>query len=61
MNLMTSPFDAVFILVIMAPLTEETLCRGLILNGFLKNYSRRKAMIVSALLFALLHLNPDYS
>lgn len=44
--------------VAVAPVTEEFLFRGLILHGFLRNYSRRKALIVSALLFALSHLNP---
>ncbi len=45
-------------LVIVAPLTEEPLCRGLILTGFLRRYSARKAVLVSALLFAAVHLNP---
>lgn len=45
-------------LVIVAPLTEEPLCRGLILGGFLRRYTARKAVLVSALLFAALHLNP---
>ncbi len=45
-------------LVIVAPLTEETLCRGLILGGFLRRYTVRKAVLVSALLFAAVHLNP---
>jgi membrane protease YdiL (CAAX protease family) len=44
--------------VVVAPLTEEFLFRGLILHGFLQNYGRRKAVLVSALLFALFHLNP---
>ena len=45
-------------LVIVAPLTEELLCRGLILSGFLRRYSARKAVLASALLFAAVHLNP---
>ena len=45
-------------LVVLAPITEEFLFRGVILQGFLRNYGRRKAIIVSALLFALFHLNP---
>jgi uncharacterized protein len=44
--------------VVVAPVTEEFLFRGLILHGFLQNYGRRKALLVSALLFALFHLNP---
>lgn len=44
--------------IVLGPITEEFLFRGVILQGFLRNYSRRKAIIVSALLFALFHLNP---
>jgi membrane protease YdiL (CAAX protease family) len=44
--------------VVVGPVTEEFLFRGLILHGFLQNYGRRKALLVSALLFALFHLNP---
>ena len=44
--------------VVLAPVTEEFLFRGVILQGFLRNYGRRKAILVSALLFALFHLNP---
>lgn len=45
-------------LVIVAPLTEELLFRGLILRGFLSRYTVRKAVCASALLFGLFHLNP---
>jgi len=38
--------------------TEELLFRGLILDGLSRNYSKRKAIIVSALLFGLIHFNP---
>lgn len=52
--------DAVSFLtvVIAAPLLEEILFRGIILEGFLHNYSPRKAILLSALIFALVHLNP---
>lgn len=49
---------SVLALVIVAPLTEEFLFRGLILRGLLGNYSVRKAIVASALLFALIHFNP---
>lgn len=42
-------------LVVVAPFTEEFLFRGLILRGFLNRYSIIKAILVSALLFALFH------
>lgn len=51
-------FSSFFTLVIVASVTEELLFRGLILRGFLQNYSVRKAVIVSALLFGVFHLNP---
>lgn len=43
--------------VILVPLTEELLVRGLILRGFLSRYSARKAVLASALLSGLMHLN----
>ncbi|MCL2609354.1 MAG: CPBP family intramembrane metalloprotease [Treponema sp.] len=43
---------------VLAAFTEELFFRGLILDGLNKNYSKRKAIIVSALLFGLIHLNP---
>ena len=45
---------------IFAPLFEEWLCRGMVLRGLL-NKARMKpvwAIIISALFFALIHLNP---
>jgi membrane protease YdiL (CAAX protease family) len=45
-------------LVIVAPLTEELLFRGLILHGFLSRYGVRKAILTSAVLFGAFHLNP---
>ncbi len=44
--------------VLGAPLTEEALFRGLILGGFVLRYGTRRAIAYSALLFALIHLNP---
>ena len=53
-----SLWGSIVSLVVVAPLTEELLMRGLILRGFLSHYSTRKAILVSAVLFGLLHLNP---
>lgn len=47
-----------FPLVLVAPLTEELLFRGIVLRGFLSRYATPKAVALSALLFALFHLNP---
>ncbi|RUT79384.1 CPBP family intramembrane glutamic endopeptidase [Ancylomarina longa] len=41
-----------------APILEETLLRGIVLEGLLKNYNPKKAIIWSALFFGILHLNP---
>ena len=64
-NLVVAPHDrSVFPMwvmgvgfVIVGPLTEELLMRGLILRGFLSRYSVRKAILASALLSGLMHLN----
>ena len=48
-----------FLLVcVAAPLLEEILCRGIFLRSFLENYSSKKAIVWSAIIFALLHMNP---
>lgn len=49
---------ALFLLTVAAPITEELVFRGLILGGLLTHYGARKAILVSALLFAVFHLNP---
>jgi membrane protease YdiL (CAAX protease family) len=45
-------------IVIIAPVTEELLFRGLILRGLLQRYRPGKAIVLSAVLFALAHANP---
>lgn len=45
--------------VIIAPVFEEVLCRGIILEGLLKNKLKpQHAILWSALIFAVMHLNP---
>ncbi|UHG91202.1 CPBP family intramembrane glutamic endopeptidase [Spirosoma oryzicola] len=44
--------------VIAAPILEEVLFRGIILDGFLKNYSPTKAIIWSGIIFGGIHLIP---
>lgn len=44
--------------VVIAPVAEELFFRGFVLRGFLSRYSIRKAALVSAALFAAVHLNP---
>ena len=53
-----SLWGSILSLVVVAPLTEELLVRGLILRGFLGQYSARKAILASSIFFGLLHLNP---
>lgn len=43
---------------VVAPVVEELIFRGLILQGFRRNYNAFVAVFMSALLFALYHLNP---
>jgi membrane protease YdiL (CAAX protease family) len=43
---------------VVAPIVEELIFRGLIFQGFRKNYNGFVAVLMSALLFALFHLNP---
>jgi uncharacterized protein len=44
--------------VIIAPVVEELIFRGVIMTGFMRNYKIGYAIFFSALMFALFHLNP---
>lgn len=56
---MESPlWDMIVSTCILAPLCEEFLCRGMMLRGMLHSMSPRKAIIWSAVLFAVMHMNP---
>ena len=46
------------LMVIAAPILEELIFRGIILDGLLKNNSPTKSIMISSLLFGLVHLNP---
>ena len=48
----------ILMLVVLSPLTEEVLFRGMMLNRLLKFYSDRNAVLISAGIFALCHVNP---
>lgn len=43
---------------VIAPIIEELIFRGLILQGLRRNYNAVTAVLVSALMFSLFHLNP---
>jgi uncharacterized protein len=58
-SMMGSASPAMFIvLVIAAPLLEELLFRGIMLDGLLQRYRPVTAILVSSVIFGLAHLNP---
>ena len=53
------PFWSSFLLAaIFAPVFEEWLCRGMVLRGLLTKMKPGWAIVISALFFALIHMNP---
>ena len=54
----TSFLSALFAAVVIAPLGEELLFRGIILSGLLAHYTRTSAIVWSAVLFGMMHLDP---
>ena len=44
--------------VLAAPLLEELIFRGIMLDGLLKRYKPLTSIVISSLLFGLVHLNP---
>lgn len=51
------PVPYFFMIVVAAPILEELFFRGIILDGFLKNYDPKYAILASAFLFAVIHGN----
>ena len=45
-------------IVVAAPVLEELICRGIILDGLLKKYSPIKSILISSVIFGLAHMNP---
>ena len=56
--LVTASWQGPVLAVVIAPLTEELVFRGLILRGLLGRWRPAMAILVSAALFALTHFNP---
>lgn len=55
---MDMPFIVVFFMIaIWAPITEEFVCRGVIFQGYKRQGNLLKSVLLSALIFALLHRN----
>ena len=57
-ELVRPDFLSLAYIALLAPVFEELLFRGIILQGFLHHYSYPKAILSSAVLFAAFHLNP---
>ena len=51
-------WQGVVLAVVVAPFTEEVVFRGLVLRGLLGRWSPWAAIILSSVLFALMHFNP---
>jgi len=51
-------YGAILKVAIIAPVVEELIFRGVIMHGLMRNYSKFTAVFVSALMFAIFHLNP---
>lgn len=56
-GLQSHPVSFFFMVVVAAPVLEEILFRGIILDGYLKNYNPINSILISALLFGLIHGN----
>lgn len=58
-KMMTGPFWSSFLVTaIFAPIFEEWLCRGMVLRGLLSKMKPVWAIVISALFFAVIHMNP---
>lgn len=53
-----NPFGSLVLLVVLPPIIEETLCRGLVLRAMLQRWKPSTAILVSSLVFGFIHLNP---
>lgn len=53
-----NPFGAALALVVVAPLTEETVCRRWVLGSLLPRWKPWKAIALSGVIFGLMHMNP---
>lgn len=56
-ELAASPIILTLYVAVVAPVFEEITFRGIILNGMSRKLSSKVAIVISALLFALMHMN----
>ncbi|MCE1198033.1 MAG: CPBP family intramembrane metalloprotease [Marinilabiliales bacterium] len=57
MSSQTGPFSFL-LLVVAAPILEEMIFRGIMLDGLLQRYSPFRSILLSSFLFGVVHLNP---
>jgi membrane protease YdiL (CAAX protease family) len=57
-GMFSKTFPAFATAVIVAPVLEELIFRGIMLEGLLKNYNPVKAILITNIFFGLAHLNP---
>lgn len=57
-DMTAAPVGSFLALVVVAPITEEILCRGIFLRGMLNRLPPWTAIVLSAAFFAVMHLNP---
>lgn len=58
----SNPFESlllVFTTCILAPILEEFIFRGIILRGLLESYSKKFSILISSVIFAIVHLSPS--
>ncbi|GKU27397.1 CPBP family intramembrane glutamic endopeptidase [Clostridium folliculivorans] len=56
-NLFQNPLIGIITAIVIAPIQEEFVNRGIILNGLAKKYSSKVALILSSLIFGAMHMN----
>jgi membrane protease YdiL (CAAX protease family) len=49
---------SIILVGIIPAITEEMLFRGILISGFKENYTEKKTIIMTALFFGIVHLNP---
>jgi membrane protease YdiL (CAAX protease family) len=57
-QLSKTDFPSFLMVAVVAPFCEEWLCRGVIAKGLLRHSTPAKAILWSAFIFAVIHLNP---
>ena len=55
------PFIESLLIYILVAISEELLMRGYVLNNLMASFNKYKALIISALLFSLMHVSNDHA